>query len=539
MSNLRQRCKPSDDAPTERPSEEGSSLPVLNAFVVSWKLVIFSCSCILLVGALSWLDTPKTSWPDAPKTSLRQVISAQEPPIPLSNGDMLSSWPVSIYDDEDDDGWESLLHAGDGSTKLTVPRFWSLPLDSRNFTRSKAMVVGTCAKPEYNAGDSCPLEERTIFVTVSSYRNGKACQGTIDSLLETAKYPHRIRLAIVEQLDPDVDAPCYSSASNAQYPSTIIDVFQMAATLGVGPTLAHHIGHRIYRGEYYTVQLELDNTDGIDFTPDWDVDLIQQWKQTGNEMAVLSNYLLDNQNNEGEKETGAATKSTHPVLCSLVYDDQGSIVRYGSQPVVTHNVTSPQLTPPLWSKPFSFARGHFMINVPSDPFLPMLYQGEETSISVRAFTKGYDFYSPVRSIGRHTYDRRHGPLVRRPTFWENNQRYEGLGNAKSAATRLASIVHMKANNEATTDQYLTWDQELYGIGSARTPESFYSTYGIDRTAQTIHPGLCQFVVGVESRQPLLHALLSQFLKPDGMGIDYGKVRPWYEYGKDELSVGTS
>lgn len=49
---------------------------------------------------------------------------------------------------------------------------------------------------------------------------------------------------------------------------------------------------------------------------------------------------------------------------------------------------------PFWAAGFSFSRGHFALRVPYDPYLPMLFQGEEISMGVRAFTHGYDFYSP-------------------------------------------------------------------------------------------------------------------------------------------------
>ena len=42
----------------------------------------------------------------------------------------------------------------------------------------------------------------------------------------------------------------------------------------------------------------------------------------------------------------------------------------------------------------SFSRGHFVTRVPYDCCLPMLFQGEEISIGIRAWTFGYDLYAP-------------------------------------------------------------------------------------------------------------------------------------------------
>jgi [Skp1-protein]-hydroxyproline N-acetylglucosaminyltransferase len=61
-----------------------------------------------------------------------------------------------------------------------------------------------------------------------------------------------------------------------------LDVFQMEAELAVGPVFARHIGHRLYRGEYYSMQSDAHVT----FTKGWDIDIIQQMEATKDEMAV-------------------------------------------------------------------------------------------------------------------------------------------------------------------------------------------------------------------------------------------------------------
>ena len=67
----------------------------------------------------------------------------------------------------------------------------------------------------------------------------------------------------------------------------------------------------------------------------------------------------------------------------------------------------PQLHP-YWAAGFSFSRGHFAVNVPYDPYLPMVFMGEEISMGVRAFTHGYDFYTPEKNVCFHTYVQKAG-----------------------------------------------------------------------------------------------------------------------------------
>ena len=53
---------------------------------------------------------------------------------------------------------------------------------------------------------------------------------------------------------------------------------------------------------------------------------------------------------------------------------------------------------PYWAAGMSFSRGHFLHRVPYDGRLPMVFMGEEISIGIRGWTKGYDLYAyEVRS----------------------------------------------------------------------------------------------------------------------------------------------
>lgn len=102
----------------------------------------------------------------------------------------------------------------------------------------------------------------------------------------------------------------------------------MDAELAVGPVFARHIGHRLYRGEYYAMQSDAHVT----FTRGWDVDIISQQEATGDEMAVLSTYLTDI---EGSiDKNGNSLRKTRPIMCNTEYEGgaQGKHLRHLSQP---------------------------------------------------------------------------------------------------------------------------------------------------------------------------------------------------------------
>jgi hypothetical protein len=234
-----------------------------------------------------------------------------------------STWPVSVTKDTSD--YIEISHPGDADIKLKVPPLWSLPIhNNKLMTREQAMSIGTCAKPDpvtgsFQRGDDCPTQERTIFVAIASYRDWQ-CRYTVESIFNRAKYPHRVRVAIVDQIvDGDficnepID-PCDEKPDQAlcKYNSQV-DNYIMDAPLSVGPVFARHIGHRLYRGEYYSMQSDAHVT----FTTDWDVDIIGQQEATGDEMTVLTTYLTDIVGSIDEK-TGKSLRNTRPIMCNTV-----------------------------------------------------------------------------------------------------------------------------------------------------------------------------------------------------------------------------
>jgi len=92
-----------------------------------------------------------------------------------------------------------------------------------------------------------------------------------------------------------------------------VDVIQLDPKLSVGPTFARHLGHRLYRGEYYAMQIDAHVT----FVKDWDFDIIQQIDATGNDMAILSTYLSDIEGAINE-ETGKSKLLFRPIMVRLL-----------------------------------------------------------------------------------------------------------------------------------------------------------------------------------------------------------------------------
>ena len=436
-------------------------------------------------------------------------------------------WPISIRDE--DGKFEDITHPGveDGSVIMSVPKFWAEdPVSihqNKLMSRERALSIGTCITPDstgkHTRGDKCPLNERTIFVAIASYRDWQ-CRDTVTSLFAAATHPERVRVGVVDQIvageDGSCDIPHSPCSQDPNQPICLhknqIDVYQMEAELAIGPVFARHVGHRLYRGEYYSMQSDSHVT----FTKGWDVDIIQQIESTGDEMAVLSTYLTDIVGSIDPK-TGLSLRKTRPIMCNTEYEGgpQGKHLRHLSQPEGMPDIHGMPQLQPYWAAGYSFSRGHFVATVPYDLYQPMIFQGEEMSIGLRGFTIGYDFFAPERSVCFHHYAKGENAAARNkvPHFWEHSNKYAGEG--VKAMKRLLGIVHM--NPEVPRSEWNHAEEARYGIGGARETSKFYETIGIDVVHKTTEGHLCQFVRGK------MHNMFMKVLRPDGMGIDYSKI----------------
>ena len=219
-----------------------------------------------------------------------------------------------------------MVHPGDNTTKLSLPEFWSSPIHNNVLMpRSVAMKVGSCAESDvfgnHIRGDSCPLDQRTIYVGIASYRDFQ-CRETVENLMQRASNADRIRIGVVDQIVNGVDVACNAPIEPCdQNPNQAlckykdrIDVYELAAHLSLGPTFARNIGNRMYRGEYYALQIDAH----ITFIQDWDRDIISQMEATGNEMAVLSTYLA-NVKGAIDKD-GKSLDTSRPIMCNSDFE---------------------------------------------------------------------------------------------------------------------------------------------------------------------------------------------------------------------------
>jgi len=381
-------------------------------------------------------------------------------------------------------------------TGLQVPRFWTAkPEEDLN-------TIGT----KLNG-----LE--TIFLMIASFRDFQ-CPLTITLAYARADHPERLFVGVVEQNLPDdvsctdTDVPCEEDPEQmlCKYRDQI-SVYKMDAGMATGPVTARHIGDRLYRGQYFAMQLDAHCV----FVNHWDTDLIEQWRETENEMAVLSTYMSDTTNST--TPDGELLRESVPILCNSEFegDMPERYLRHGTQPEIDPLFDDTPALSPFWAAGLSFARGHFIVRVPYDGYQPMVFQGEEISLGIRGFTHGYDFYAPRQSVVFHEYTAtKQNGRDAVPKFWDNPDKKEE--EETRAYARSVSIIKMATDIDASL-----WDHrevDKYGLGDVRSVDLFYKIFLVDPVHRN-STQLCPFIMS-----GIMHTNFTAYLREDGLGIDY-------------------
>ena len=155
-----------------------------------------------------------------------------------------------------------------------------------------------------------------------------------------------------------------------------------------------------------------------------------------------------------------------------------------------------------------FSRGHRIVRVPYDCCLPMIFDGEEFTMGVRAWTNGYDLYAPCKSFTYHPYNRKKRP----PLFWENKDD----GRAMKSQNRIKKILGMPLP-PGQENNYDDTDIERYGLGKSRSFAKYLKVFGIDLVTKEIYNHCAEAFAGI------LHDRLHAYLRPNKRGINYEYV----------------
>ena len=291
-----------------------------------------------------------------------------------------------------------------------------------------------------------------IFVQIASYRDPQLVP-TIEDMIKKAKYPDNLIFGLCWQYDETEPVDMFDDNPNFR-----VSKHHYSESQGLG--WARHITNTLYDGETYTLQIDSHHR----FVQDWDVIVMEDFQQAllVSEKPIITTYCTP-----FDPTSDSSTWIPTPCLMSqyeFSYDKLLMSMPWYIQDYMTRkNVIRARTI----SGHFYFTWGKFIEEVPYDPDIYFGGYTEETTLSLRAFTNGYDFFSPYRMVMWHEYTRNY-----RPKHWDDH-------GTKSETKKTSGERDVFARNKTRqlfgTEEHGI-DMGVYGMGDVRTLHD-YEVYG--------------------------------------------------------------
>ncbi len=301
-----------------------------------------------------------------------------------------------------------------------------------------------------------------IFISIASYRDPELLK-TIRDAIDKASNPNKLRFGICWQKEAGDSLEEFSDHPNVRY----IEVDWKDSK---GACWArHNIQKNLYAGEDYYLQLDSHHR----FDKNWDEQLIRLLNLAKQKSVkpIIGGYATTYwPNNDTDLKNEPYRINTFDS-----FTEDGDII---SRPVYMANHLSNNnelVTARLLSGHFIFADGIFSQECMYDP--NYYFRGEEIVLSARAYTHGYDFYHPNKSIIWHEYLR-----ASQHKHWIDHSPTQGISvDAESrnqrSKERQRKLLDMEPSNI---------DFRQYGLGTVRTLHDYELWVGLDFKRRLVH-----------------------------------------------------
>jgi hypothetical protein len=235
----------------------------------------------------------------------------------------------------------------------------------------------------HDANHDASRDTELIFVSIAAYRDPQLVP-TVRDCIAKAHAPERLRFGICWQRGAEETSLPFEADPR-------FSILEVQWQNSCGACWARAQVMKLWRGEHWFLQVDSH----CRFVDGWDHLLLRVAAETGSSKPILSTYATP------------FTPGEHEVL-------EGGPLQIGFQAFTPEGI--PQLQPVdfphsfrfnravrarFLSAGFLFAPGSFVEEVPYDPEL--YFMGEETAMTVRAYTHGYDIFHPAQTIIWHDY----------------------------------------------------------------------------------------------------------------------------------------
>lgn len=237
------------------------------------------------------------------------------------------------------------------------------------------------------------MENKKIFIQIAAYRDPELLP-TLRDCVSKAKYPENLVFSIAWQHSPEDTWDDLSEFKDDKR-FKIIDIDYLSSK---GVCWARNLLQKQYDNEEYTLQLDSHHR----FSQDWDEQLINMYNQLrekGHEKPLITGYIPSY-----EPTNDPQGRVNVPWVMHFDRFAPEGVVHTMPATIDNFMELSEPVPARFYSAHFAFTTGQFVKEVPHDP--TYYFHGEEVSISVRAYTWGYDLFHPHRVIIWHEYTRK-------------------------------------------------------------------------------------------------------------------------------------
>ena len=231
-----------------------------------------------------------------------------------------------------------------------------------------------------------------IFIQIASYRDPELIP-TVKDCLSNAKHPENLVFGICRQYHiEDGFDDLFEYKDDKRF-----KILNIPHEESKGVCWARNQVQQLYNGEEYTLQIDSH----MRFEKNWDETLIQMIKQLqelGVPKPLLTGYVSSyNPKNDPQERVRVPWR--------MVFDKfipEGAVF-FLPETIPNWELLDTPVPARFYSAHFCFTLGSFAKEVQHNP--DFYFHGEEISITVRAFTKGYDLFHPHRVVIWHEYTR--------------------------------------------------------------------------------------------------------------------------------------
>ena len=315
-----------------------------------------------------------------------------------------------------------------------------------------------------------PIKKDTIFVSIAAYRD-PVCTQTLKSMFENAANPKNVFAGICQQNKAEEDEDCQvNNENNCNIRSIRIPHYEAQ-----GPTWARYLCSTLWNGEEYFMQIDSHT----EFVKDWDIKCIKMIKDIiasgESKKPILSHYPREISEHGSFKESNSTVV---PRMCKSFWNNRGMLSFLGAE--MKDSNGKAYMTPYI-AGGMIFCHSEFLIEVPFDPKLPYLFVGEEILHSIRAYTYGWDIFTPTENIVFHEYTR-----AEKPKIWTDNPYYSDM-----AAFEKVKYYIGLSEDDSKISPDLKINLDKYGLGKVRTLKQYLDFAGIDVEKKIVTTNFCR------------------------------------------------